>query len=706
MRHLLNSLCITLFCLAAPVVRAAGVKTTCSGCEPGELAFARSEIDSLFAPAIAGTELEGNCRIRLECDPSIDDGSFGYRSEDGRRITVYGGDPISVTNGLHTLLERMGFLFDITGVTRPERADLAALDHADVRIRPNVRWRGIRQHVNFPMDISSYPIDQAKRYLENLVRMRFNKFVVHSYIFMWHEEPVSQDSTNYAGSFFYGHRHDFSDSPFLKSVNRENRSIFCIPDIEPCYDDVPERSKRAVAWMGELLDYAKSLGLYVQFSYEPRHSTVERAVRLGQIIARTYPRIDALELMTEETGGWGPSCTAEEVRAKLLEFFPSDVLSDTLAMNAIRDRQPDMAELYHQIGTNMEAIRRMECDPGMKGIRKFVLGIYCSIPDQVGPAYHLALKYLPGHDISIMPSHGSDGVAAAVERIVTDPADLRHTQIYSWIEFDGLMYMQQNAIDGLERLFGHVERLGGGEMLHSICFNHWRSAENRTTFRFAADACLSRGVSRGAFYEEYARRLGIRDAETYAEAMRLINEADSYATVNLGNIGFCWVGAWSNGSLFTWMKRENIDRCSALYAAAGARIAAVRAGTRSLPGLEYLDLLVNRIDCSILYLEAFRHASALEPFTRSTHGSLSEQDRAAAASLCTRSLRLFDRYMELYASLMPDRGSLGTVVSVWFAPMHGLKVLRNRLTGIPLEQQAPVAESADEPPLPILYQTN
>lgn len=552
MRHLLNSLCITLFCLAAPVVRAAGVKTTCSGCEPGELAFARSEIDAFFAPAIAGTELEGNCRIRLECDPSIDDGSFGYRSEDGRRITVYGGDPISVTNGLHTLLERMGFLFDITGVTRPERADLAALDHADVRIRPNVRWRGIRQHVNFPMDISSYPIDQAKRYLENLVRMRFNKFVVHSYIFMWHEEPVSQDSTNYAGSFFYGHRHDFSDSPFLKSVNRENRSIFCIPDIEPCYDDVPERSKRAVAWMGELLDYAKSLGLYVQFSYEPRHSTVERAVRLGQIIARTYPRIDALELMTEETGGWGPSYTAEEVRAKLLEFFPSDVLSDTLVMNAIRDRQPDMAELYHQIGTNMEAIRRMECDPGMKGIRKFVLGIYCSIPDQVGPAYHLALKYLPGHDISIMPSHGSDGVAAAVERIVSDPADLRRTQIYSWIEFDGLMYMQQNAIDGLERLFGHVERLGGGEMLHSICFNHWRSAENRTTFRFAADACLSRGVSRGAFYEEYARRLGIRDAETYAEAMRLINEADSYATVNLGNIGFCWVGAWSNGGLFTW----------------------------------------------------------------------------------------------------------------------------------------------------------
>lgn len=109
---------------------------------------------------------------------------------------------------------------------------------------------------------------------------------------------------------------------------------------------------------------------------------------------------------------------------------------------------------------------------------------------------------------------------------------------------------------------------------------------------------------------------------------------------------------------------------------------------------------------STVYLEAFRHASALEPFTRSTHGSLSEQDRAAAASLCNRSLRLFDRYMELYASLMPDRGSLGTVVSVWFAPVHGLKVLRNRLTGIPLERQAPVAESADEPPLPILYQTN
>lgn len=703
MKKIATLLATALLCGIATGARAAGIKIEYAGCSPKELAFARSELETYFTKAVAGSEIGQDCRIRLTCDPSIDDGSFGYRTENGRRLVIYGADPISVTNGVHTLLERLGYLFDVTGVTVPERFDLRALQKADVNIRPNVRWRGIRQHVNFPMDISSYPIEEAKRYLENLVRLRFNKFVVHSYIFMWHEEPVSKDSVNYAGSFFYGHLHDFSDSPFLQSINQDNDRIFCIPEIEPYYHDRARRSKMAIDWMGELLDHAKSLGLYVQFSYEPRHSTVERAVRLGHIIARTYPQIDALEIMTEETGGWGASCTRQEVRDKLVEFFSEEILSDTLVMNAIQERQPDLTELYHQIGTNIRAIEKLEKDPRMSRIRDFVLGIYCSTP-QVRSAYHLALKYLPGHDISIMPSHGSDGVAAAAERIVARRADLNRTQFYSWIEFDGLMYLQQNAIDGIHRLFEHAERLNAGTPLHSICFNHWRTAENRTTFRFAAQACLHPGLTEKAFYTEYARRQGIPDETDYAEAMRLVNEADSYATVNLGNIGFCWVGAWPSGNLYLWMNSDNILRCKELYLGAKERIAKLLGKPMETPAKEYLQLLENRITCSIIYLEAFYHATALSRFAEAEVRGLSAAEKEEAAEICNHSLGLFERYMKLYADLLPDRGSLGTVVSTWFAPVYGLKALRNRLAGIPMDQNYRAKDGSDEPPLPIFYQ--
>lgn len=53
------------------------------------------------------------------------------------------------------------------------------------------------------------------------------------------------------------------------------------------------------------------------------------------------------------------------------------------------------------------------------------------------------------------------------------------------------------------------------------------------------------------------------------EAMQLVNRADVFATTNLGNIGFCWMGAWGNGGSYTWMSKDNIDHARKMYLDAG-----------------------------------------------------------------------------------------------------------------------------------------
>jgi hypothetical protein len=48
--------------------------------------------------------------------------------------------------------------------------DISKLKNYSEIVTPKVRQRGIRQHINFTMDVSCYPIEDAKEYIRNLAR--------------------------------------------------------------------------------------------------------------------------------------------------------------------------------------------------------------------------------------------------------------------------------------------------------------------------------------------------------------------------------------------------------------------------------------------------------------------------------------------------------------------------------------------------------
>lgn len=86
---------------------------------------------------------------------------------------------LDITLKTDTTLAEASYQFEITGPIAPKI--LHPIAKGKRVITPAVKLRGIRQHINFPMDISSYPIEEAKEYIRNLTRLRFNYIVFHSY---------------------------------------------------------------------------------------------------------------------------------------------------------------------------------------------------------------------------------------------------------------------------------------------------------------------------------------------------------------------------------------------------------------------------------------------------------------------------------------------------------------------------------------------
>ena len=80
-------------------------------------------------------------------------------------------------------------------------------------------------------------------------------------------------------------------------------------------------SKAAMAWLAALMDEAKRVGLRIQFSLELREPDMTESLATIDSVLKTYPRIDTLEIITEETGMWASSVSVDELRTLVQAYF-------------------------------------------------------------------------------------------------------------------------------------------------------------------------------------------------------------------------------------------------------------------------------------------------------------------------------------------------------------------------------------------------
>ncbi len=681
-------------------------------------AFAVEELTTLLGPFASVTVAEAEATtprsetqtLSLQLDPALAHGAFAVRPE-AAAIRLAGADATGVLHAVYTLLEALGYTFELTDARAPSAITQAAWTRVgETVITPHVRWRGIRQHINFPMDISSYPLDEALEYVRNLARLRFNAINFHSYPGQWYEAPGDPEP-ELAGGFFYGRTHSFPTEHPLFAKHVRNDKIFCIPAIEPVLDDRPVRSRRAIEWLQAVIAEAKRVGLRVQFSFEPRNAGTDltQTLATAESIVNDYPLIDALELITEEEGGWGEASEVEEIRELVRTRFGERFLSSPVVSDRFRPGQSRITKVFGQLAHNIEALRHLEEAWRDRADRpQLASGVYCTVPDYLSAILELQRELLPASiAFALLPGHSSGNTAVHLQQTTLLDADWRRLTLYSWIEFDGMMYLQQNGLHGIRQALDYAASYPAGAP-EAMLFNHWRTAENRTCARFAALATLTGQRDEPAFYRDYARSLGIAKAETYVSAMLDLDELDGRSRDLLTNFAFSYAPCWGKpgdglGSFYGW-RPERIRFFRTQYKAIHDALQSCMTDTGDAQGREYLGFLINRIDASMVYCDAAAKIAALAPTCAwgRDPATLSADERLIVLQACTAALADCERYMAIHCEAMPDRGCEGTLVDFYGTLPAQIKRIRFEYTGVPIDDQLGDGhEGADAPHVPL-----
>jgi hypothetical protein len=683
------------------------------------LEFAAAELSEFMenacGPTIVGHPQEGSphWRFSLEVDASMEPYSFSVeskRDEEGHLVRMLGADQTCVLHAVYTALERLGYRFEITGPVLTQGHGMEGLVDWSTSIHPAVLKRGPNPYMNFPMDISSYPLSEAREYIRNLARMRFNHIAIHSYLGQFICVPQPDGEDRLAGNFFYGQRHDIPDVPFIRQSIRNERT-YCIPEIEPVFDDPAERSRQAVRWMQALMEQAKRAGFTIEFIFETgdQSTDVETTVRTAEAILASYPQVDTLDLQTCESGAWGDEIPVDELRQTLLVHFGSEALEIDAVAELIKEpRDEGLLGELGQLGHNIRAIKELRKRTPDDSPIQFTCGIYCVAPEYLGALVALMRRFGPADvNFGILPGHGSRRVVRFMEQTNMTSEDWQRTNLWSWIEFDGNVYLQQNSVLGIRQIIEDARKGVGGGAIPCICLIHWRVAENRTVFRYAALATLFGPVDEAVFYREYAQDLGLGEVDDFVTAMSELDEADHRTTEELPNVGFSYVGCWYAGGPLGYLgmyEAEKLRSVRAMYERAQGLLGRCAAGTRRVAGRGYLSFLDNRIRCTIVYLRAIEKAIEVQPICRDKKPEqLSEVERKQVVEICDQALLMMNQYMMLHSEAIVDRGCEGTLISVYYTPPALIKKIRHEYGGVDTgESPAPLA-TLDPPPSPISF---
>lgn len=646
--------------------------------------------------------LDGDRRIVLKTDDNMPWHHY-YIHGDGTTLEISGGNASSLLSGVYEALSAAGIVFTVDGYSVPRKFDLEAMFALNREVKPKFRYRGIRQHINFPMDVSSYSVKEAEEYFRNLARMRFNAITFHSYSGQWHEANVRGEKDN-AGHFFYGKTYQVYKLDALTAGRVNNKKYYCSPDVECVYEDQAAKGEFAKYWLNRMMETAKRAGMTITLSVEITFDDDEGIVAMLRSILDTYPLIDTLELISEECGGFRdmPELNMDNIKDFIVSTFDRGVLDENGSLTGLPDFVP------HQLGSSAISVRRVLKafelrDKWLVSAKKDIglrAGIYLTCPDTLKVLRPILRNRLPeGFTMSLLPAHGAKAVADNVAKTGTLTKDWQNTMFYSWAEFDGNMFIQQLSTDGIEQLVSMAE----GQSVYGLCINHWRTAENSLTLSYAAEAMISGRHARD-FYEEYAAKTGISDVAAFAETCSRLAWLDTYNRDNLFNVGFCAVGCWLN-----WCRRgdaiiprgfpSDVEMKSIeTYEEIIDGFKRLLIGASTPQAIAFIRLMINRCQTSILHLRSLLTLDKIfEIYDYSKPRQITAQEKTKIKSIIDESMGYAVEYMHLYGEIMPDRGAEGQLVSYYDTTVTFINAVAENFGD---DKSVVATNDYDAPPMP------
>jgi hypothetical protein len=472
-----------------------------------------------------------------------------------------------------------------------------------------------------------------------------------------------------------------------------------------------------VKWLQEVMKETKKTGMTIQFSFEPREikPKYDLTVKTAQRILQDYPLIDKLELISEESAGdLGEIIPRKEAEDILTNYFDSSVLKIKSVQEILKSPQKGFIGIFGDVCHNINAVKLMLKKPDFPTKIKLCTGVYCITPKYMRACLDIMEKYNPPQvSMALLPGHSAQRVANYVREIGIKAEEWPRIMMYSWLEFDGLMFVQQNGLTGIRMLIEDAQKTLKGKQIPAVCFNVWRTNENRTDARYASLITLNGALKENDFYNNNASNLGIGSSKNYAEAMNELNKADWKMTTSLPNFGFCWSGSWGgswgesskdgrrNIGYFGMWPVDTILYVKEQFEDARKKLAVCIKKTQNENGKKYLGFLDNRMRTTIIYMRAMQKGAELQPlFLEKEPAKFTKTDRDTVVKLCNESLALLEQCVNVFSEAMPDRGCQGTLISYYYTPRAYLLELREKFGLISRNGIIPEDTKIDEPPSP------
>ncbi len=634
-----------------------------------------------------------NKTVTLSVEDTTEDFCFGVRPGDNG-IIIYGGSRSAVLCGVYKALEAGGIRFGLGEQVRPETFDFEAFFGLNVFVHPKVRNRGIRQHINFTMDISSYALAEAEEYIRDLARLKFNAITFHSYNTMW----TNCEENGYIGRFFYNIENTVPKVDLANPVN--NKKYYCIPEIEDVFEDDAKRSEAAHNWLSEVMKTAKEcmmkVTLSVEIPFTSDGSDKEKYVSFLRRTCSDYPMIDVLELISHETGGsCGDRFDEKEGTKWAVDLLSDKILSDNGKPEYIGEKYSnDLCDELDHLKRHLIAYSlKDEWAKGLEKVPEIRMGFYSVIGDTNKILRPIHNKVVPeGVKKCWLPAHSSMYVADALKSAGFNDKDFADTMIYSWAEFDGSMYVTQVETKGIEKLIS----LSKTRDMYGICLNHWRNAENRLTIEYASEAFI-RPVSEVKYFFEFAEKYGIRRKAEFASAMNRLSILDLFTRDELFNVGFCHLGCWTPWQGVSYATR--FDEKKLVWAGNEFKELSESFGKlvnddNLKSGNNFLTLMENRCKTSFIHIQCFR---SLYP-VKDMKPTDDPEEREIIKNAFAKARQYALEYLYTYSELMPDRGAEGLVTSYNQVVLNYLDIKEEYYLGKETENQK---SEDEEPPLPV-----
>ena len=505
-------------------------------------------------------------------------------------VEIRGGSHGALLHAIYTFAEKLGCVFEFSGILFPERKQVLEIPELHIRHIPGMPSRGIRMHLNFEQDQSFFTEKEFTGFITNMARQKFNYLLFHMYTQQqWF--PFEYRGVKHLKLYLgYLNRKHLADDMIGRQKVKVREHWFPqefehIRDNEELLGAVYGRLKR-------MMSHAHTCGIRNSVSIEPESMPPAIAEKLPEWTGVTssepnirhplvidiavervlqcidaFPELDEIQLISREGAAWRPKLNetyADEIERFCVkfDFTPETFDYSGLGRTAEDGKGPEMnikAHPYWTVppGDNFYStvigslrftefaisILKDERVQGKLAERAMAaeIAIYSPNPDTIRLMMPPLAKMLPkGIRVSCLADYGARDIAANLPSWRPLAEAGHRIGVISWLEFDGMLTVAQCWMDSLAENIRKAADLG----TELMCFNHWRVRSLEHNAAAAAGLCWDTSLSADEFKKDYFVRLfGVENADLAKEAYGLLEDATVYSKTYNYNVGFIsdWV---------------------------------------------------------------------------------------------------------------------------------------------------------------------